>query len=291
MTTITLKKSFVLAVVALFVSMIALVGCSAQAEEPETGELKQTVVSDVWSDTSTPVVYHFTNTDTNEDFYHAVTYQDVQDNNNVICMFPGEYTVEVIMPVNADGTSFEAVEPNTFTIEAGKFTEGTTNLNVTTDALSVDALDAYLESFKVAAENGDDSFTTELVASVEDTVSAIKADIEAKAAAEAEAKAKAEAEAAAAAAAATKSSGSTTSNSGSKASSGNSGSKSSNSGSGSASKSSSASSHEVTPSAPSSADKEPSGHVHNWVIAYDDETGKKYGECTDCGATKGFCLG
>lgn len=283
----TFKKGIACAAIAMCLSFLALVGCAANAQEstePETGEVVLTIDSDdTWTNSSTPVIYHFVNEDADVDFYHATTPETAGE---ALDLVPGDYTCNVVVPINADGTTYEAVEDTEFTVVAGESLTGTTNLKLVDSPVTAEAADAYLTEFDTIAEHGDDSFTEELVTNVHATIDTVKADLAAKA--EAEAKAKAEAEAAAAANATNASnSGNASNKSGSSANSGSSGggaSASSGGGSSKPAQSAPAPSTNSGSSAGSGSSSNSTGHVHEWV------TTTVRGETTTtcwCGATQG----
>lgn len=129
----------------------------------ETADLVLNVTADTgWDENSTPAIAHITGDDV--DFYHAVS-PDAEGNKgaSTVTLEEGDYTVDFISPVNADGSAYELFdtgEAQTVTADA----DATDTLSVTcemtqipADQVTDDMLQDIVDQTKDAVENGDET--------------------------------------------------------------------------------------------------------------------------------------
>lgn len=208
----TLKKCFIpvlLSALVLALSCFVFAGC---ASEPKTSEVTFNIDAPGWSDDSTVAIAHLTKADDdNSDAEDVDIYQTFtpSDNGSTVELDNGEYTIEWIAPINADRTTYEAVEPQTITVEPDAHVDVTFTV-IPAEQVTKEQLDTALSEINNAKENSNGLISDDVLAKATELVDAAKAAIaaEEQARAEAEAKAQAEAEAAAAAEAAAQSSNS-----------------------------------------------------------------------------------
>lgn len=129
----------------------------------ETADLVLNVTADTgWDANSTPAIAHITSDEV--DFYHAVS-PDAEGNKgtSTVTLEEGDYTVDFISPVNADGSAYEIYdtgEAQTVTVDA----DATDTLSVTcemtripADKVTDDMLQDIVDQTKDAVENGDET--------------------------------------------------------------------------------------------------------------------------------------
>lgn len=129
----------------------------------ETADLVLNVTADTgWDANSTPAIAHITSDEV--DFYHAVS-PDVEGNKgtSTVTLEEGDYTVDFISPVNADGSAYELFdmgEAQTVTVDA----DATDTLSVTcemtripADKVTDEMLKGIVDQTKDAVENGDET--------------------------------------------------------------------------------------------------------------------------------------
>lgn len=129
----------------------------------ETADLVLNVTADTgWDANSTPAIAHITSDEV--DFYHAVS-PDAEGNKgtSTVTLEEGDYTVDFISPVNADGSAYELFdtgEAQTVTVDA----DATDTLSVTcemtripADQVTDDMLQNIVDQTKDAVENGDET--------------------------------------------------------------------------------------------------------------------------------------
>ena len=129
----------------------------------ETADLVLNVTADTgWDANSTPAIAHITSDDV--DFYHAVS-PDAEGNKgtSTVTLEEGDYTVDFISPVNADGSAYELFdtgEAQTVTVDA----DATDTLSVTcemtripADKVTDEMLKGIVDQTKDAIENGDET--------------------------------------------------------------------------------------------------------------------------------------
>ena len=129
----------------------------------ETADLVLNVTADTgWDENSTPAIAHITGDEV--DFYHAVS-PDAEGNKgtSTVTLEEGDYTVDFISPVNADGSAYELFdtgEAQTVTVDA----DATDTLSVTcemtripADKVTDEMLKGIVDQTKDAVENGDET--------------------------------------------------------------------------------------------------------------------------------------
>lgn len=129
----------------------------------ETADLVLNVTADTgWDANSTPAIAHITSDEV--DFYHAVS-PDAEGNKgtSTVTLKEGDYTVDFISPVNADGSAYELFdtgEAQTVTVDA----DATDTLSVTcemtripADKVTDEMLKGIVDQTKDAVENGDET--------------------------------------------------------------------------------------------------------------------------------------
>lgn len=216
------SKTLLGVIIALIIATLTIVVVSGCSTQPKTSEVAFNIDAPGWTDDSTATIAHLTKSDDESvDIYQAFT---PSDNGSTLELDNGEYTIEWIVPVNVDRTTYEPVEPQTVTVEPDAHVDVVFTA-VPAEQMTAEKLDTALSEITTAKDNSNGVISDEVVTKATELVESAKAAIaaEEQARAEAEAKAAAEAEAAAAAEAAK----TTTSNSGSysapKSSSGNGG--------------------------------------------------------------------
>ena len=129
----------------------------------ETADLVLNVTADTgWDANSTPAIAHITSDEV--DFYHAIS-PDAEGNKgtSTVTLEEGDYTVDFISPVNADGSAYELFdtgEAQTVTVDA----DATDTLSVTcemtripADKVTDEMLKGIVDQTKDAVENGDET--------------------------------------------------------------------------------------------------------------------------------------
>lgn len=203
------SKTLLGAILALIIATLTIVVVSGCSTQPKTSEVAFNIDAPGWTDDSTAAIAHLTKSDDESvDIYQAFT---PSDNGSTLELDNGEYTIEWIVPVNVDRTTYEPVEPQTVTVEPDAHVDVVFTA-VPAEQMTAEKLDTALSEITTAKDNSNGVISDEVVTKATELVESAKAAIaaEEQARAEAEAKAAAEAEAAAAAEAAK----TTTSNSG-----------------------------------------------------------------------------
>ena len=135
----------------------------SQSKDDEKQDMVLTleVKADGWdADTSTPVIAHIEGADGKVDFYTAIAA------NKQVTVEVGEsgtYTVTLIPPVNADGSTYKAVSSKVKAGKDGKKTNGTviTLEKVDADKVTKDDLTAIAKDVAAAVKKGDSTLTGE----------------------------------------------------------------------------------------------------------------------------------
>lgn len=193
--TIPKSKTLLSVIIALIISALTIVVVSGCSTQPKTSEVAFNIDAPGWTDDSTAAIAHLTKSDDESvDIYQAFT---ASDNGSTVELDNGEYTVEWIVPVNADRTTYEAVEPQTITVEPDAHVDVVFSA-VPAEQMTAEKLDTALSEITNAKDNSNGVISDEVVTKATELVDAAKAAIaaEEQARAEAEAKAAAEAEAA-----------------------------------------------------------------------------------------------
>lgn len=199
--TIPKSKTLLGVIITLVIATLTIVVVSGCSTQPKTSEVAFNIDAAGWTDDSTAAIAHLTKpNDESVDIYQAFT---ASDNGSTLELDNGEYTVEWIVPVNADRTTYEAVEPQTITVEPDAHVDVVFTA-VPAEQMTAEKLDTALSEITNAKDNSNGAISDEVVTRATELVNTAKAAIaaEEQARAEAEAKAQAEAEAAAAEAAA-----------------------------------------------------------------------------------------
>lgn len=129
----------------------------------ETADLVLNVTADTgWDANSTPAIAHITSDEV--DFYHAVS-PDAEGNKgtSTVTLEEGDYTVDFISPVNADGSAYEIYDtgkPVDVTVDADAEKAPSVNCPMTqipADQVTDDMLQDIVDQTKDAVENGDET--------------------------------------------------------------------------------------------------------------------------------------
>lgn len=218
--TIPKSKTLLSVIIALIISALTIVVVSGCSTQPKTSEVAFNIDAPGWTDDSTAAIAHLTKSDDESvDIYQAFT---ASDNGSTVELDNGEYTVEWIVPVNADRTTYEAVEPQTITVEPDAHVDVVFTA-VPAEQMTAEKLDTALSEITNAKDNSNGAISDEVVTRATELVESAKAAIAAEEQARAEAEAKAAAEAEAAEAETAAQSSNSGSYSGTKSSSGNGG--------------------------------------------------------------------
>lgn len=167
-------KPHIAAIAIAIISVVAVVIAAAtgafstadkknSTAKAETSDLVLNVTADTgWDENSTPAIAHITGDEV--DFYHAVS-PDAEGNKgtSTVTLEEGDYTVDFISPVNADGSAYELFdtgEAQTVTVDA----DATDTLSVTcemtripADKVTDEMLKGIVDQTKDAVENGDET--------------------------------------------------------------------------------------------------------------------------------------
>lgn len=198
------SKTLLGVIIALIIATLTIVVVSGCSTQPKTSEVAFNIDAPGWTDDSTAAIAHLTKSDDESiDIYQAFT---ASDSGSTLELDNGEYTIEWIVPVNVDRTTYEPVEPQTVTVEPDAHVDVVFTA-VPAEQMTAEKLDTALSEITNAKDNSNGVISDEVVTKATELVNAAKAAIaaEEQAKAEAEAKAQAEAEAAAAAEAAAQS--------------------------------------------------------------------------------------
>lgn len=195
------SKTLLGVIIALIIATLTIVVVSGCSTQPKTSEVAFNIDAPGWTDDSTAAIAHLTKSDDESiDIYQAFT---ASDSGSTLELDNGEYTIEWIVPVNVDRTTYEPVEPQTVTVEPDAHVDVVFTA-VPAEQMTAEKLDTALSEITNAKDNSNGVISDEVVTKATELVESAKAAIaaEEQAKAEAEAKAQAEAEAAAAEAAA-----------------------------------------------------------------------------------------
>lgn len=135
-------------------------------EEKQDMVLTLEVKADGWdADTSTPVIAHIEGADGEWDFYTAIV---ANKQVTVRVGKSGTYTVTLIPPVNADGSTYKAASSKVKAGKDGKKTNGTviTLEKVDADKVTKDDLTAIAKDVAAAVKKGDSTLTGDKGAAV-----------------------------------------------------------------------------------------------------------------------------
>lgn len=143
-------------------------------EEKQDMALVLEVKADGWdADTSTPVIAHIEGADGDVDFYTAI---DANKRVSVTVGESGTYSVSVIPPVNADGSTYKAASGEVDAVKTDEKTDGTviTLEKVDADKVTKDDLTAIAKDVAEAVKKGDSTLTgdkgAEVVKKFEDNI-------------------------------------------------------------------------------------------------------------------------
>ena len=129
----------------------------------ETADLVLNVTADTgWDENSTPAIAHITGDEV--DFYHAVS-PDAEGNKgtSTVTLEEGDYTVDFISPVNADGSAYEIYDtgkPVDVTVDADAEKAPSVDCPMTqipADQVTDDMLQDIVDQTKDAVEKGDET--------------------------------------------------------------------------------------------------------------------------------------
>ena len=135
-------------------------------EEKQDMVLTLEVKADGWdADTSTPVIAHIEGADGDVDFYTAIA---ANKRVSVTVGESGTYTVTLIPPVNADGSTYKAASGEVDAVKTDEKTDGTTITleKVDADKVTKDDLTAIAKDVAAAVKKGDSTLTGDKGAAV-----------------------------------------------------------------------------------------------------------------------------
>lgn len=143
-------------------------------EEKQDMALVLEVKADGWdADTSTPVIAHIEDEDGKVDFYTAIA---ANKRVSVTVGESGTYSVSLIPPVNADGSTYKAASGEVDAVKTDEKTDGTTITleKVDADKVTKDDLTAIAKDVAEAVKKGDSTLTgdkgAEVVKKFEDNI-------------------------------------------------------------------------------------------------------------------------
>ena len=143
-------------------------------EEKQDMALVLEVKADGWdADTSTPVIAHIEGADGDVDFYTAIA---ANKQVTVKVGKSGTYSVSLIPPVNADGSTYKAASGEVDAVKTDEKTDGTTITleKVDADKVTKDDLTAIAKDVAEAVKKGDSTLTgdkgAEVVKKFEDNI-------------------------------------------------------------------------------------------------------------------------
>ena len=148
----------------------------SQSKDDEKQDMVLTleVKADGWdADTSTPIIAHIEDADGKTDFYTAI---EANKQVNITVGESGSYTVTLIPPVNADGSTYKATSEKVTAVKSDKKTDGTviTLDKVDADKVTKDDLTAIAKDVAAAVKKGDSTLTgdkgAEVVKKFEDNI-------------------------------------------------------------------------------------------------------------------------
>lgn len=135
-------------------------------EEKQDMALVLEVKADGWdADTSTPVIAHIEGADGDVDFYTAIA---ANKRVSVTVGESGTYSVSLIPPVNADGSTYKAASGEVDAVKTDEKTDGTTITleKVDADKVTKDDLTAIAKDVAAAVKKGDSTLTGDKGAAV-----------------------------------------------------------------------------------------------------------------------------
>lgn len=167
------KKKFIYAVIAVIAVIAVAVGGffvyktffsknGVSAQNAETSGTKFLVKLDKkWSTKSTPVLLHIISTDMNNDvdMYRAVRPAQGKDTRGSasVQLSAGEYDVEYVSPVNADGSIYETPEDLSITVDKNGSAKGSTSASdfafIVADDADASDIEDILSALKEAAKD------------------------------------------------------------------------------------------------------------------------------------------
>lgn len=143
-------------------------------DEKQDMALSLEVKAEGWgADTSTPVIAHIEGADGDVDFYTAIA---ANKRVSVTVGESGTYSVSLIPPVNADGSTYKAASGEVDAVKTDEKTDGTTITleKVDADKVTKDDLTAIAKDVAEAVKNGDSTLTgdkgAEVVTLFEDNI-------------------------------------------------------------------------------------------------------------------------
>ena len=143
-------------------------------DEKQDMVLALEVKADGWdADTSTPIIAHIEDEDGKADFYTAIA---ANKQVNITVGESGSYTVTLIPPVNADGSTYKATSEKVTAVKSDKKTDSTviTLDKVDADKVTKDDLTAIAKDVAEAVKKGDSTLTgdkgAEVVKKFEDNI-------------------------------------------------------------------------------------------------------------------------
>ena len=148
----------------------------SQSKDDEKQDMVLTleVKADGWdADTSTPIIAHIEDADGKADFYTAIA---ANKQVNITVGESGSYTVTLIPPVNADGSTYKATSEKVTAVKSDKKTDSTviTLDKVDADKVTKDDLTAIAKDVAAAVKKGDSTLTgdrgAEVVKKFEDNI-------------------------------------------------------------------------------------------------------------------------
>lgn len=148
----------------------------SQSKDDEKQDMVLTleVKADGWdADTSTPIIAHIEDADGKADFYTAI---EANKQVNITVGESGSYTVTLIPPVNADGSTYKATSEKVTAVKSDKKTDSTviTLDKVDADKVTKDDLTAIAKDVAAAVKKGDSTLTgdrgAEVVKKFEDNI-------------------------------------------------------------------------------------------------------------------------
>ena len=148
----------------------------SQSKDDEEQDMVLTleVKADGWdADTSTPIIAHIEDADGKADFYTAI---EANKQVNITVGESGSYTVTLIPPVNADGSTYKATSEKVTAVKSDNKTDGTviTLDKVDADKVTKDDLTAIAKDVAEAVKKGDSTLTgdkgAEVVKKFEDNI-------------------------------------------------------------------------------------------------------------------------
>lgn len=140
----------------------------SQSKDDEKQDMVLTleVKADGWdADTSTPVIAHIEGADGDVDFYTAIA---ANKRVSVTVGESGTYTVTLIPPVNADGSTYKAASGEVDAVKTDEKTDGATITleKVDADKVTKDDLTAIAKDVAAAVKKGDSTLTGDKGAAV-----------------------------------------------------------------------------------------------------------------------------